>query len=160
MEAITENTTRNELKQILKEEISKVTLQELYDLSTKFKEDTKYLPREYKKLYIESVLKVIINRFTSLKNTEVDYEGTLTKTESDEIIELLKKTDSTIRDTLNIIVVYATYLEREPIHLPGTTFPGMVSISTDGENYYCPVKKFHIKNDKAVCKYCIAKEDL
>ena len=34
----------------------------------------------------------------------------------------------------------------------------MQSIYTDGENYYCPIKRYHIDNDKALCRYCVAKE--
>ena len=74
MSCVCENMKYNTLKEILKEKIREVTLQELYDLSFEFNEDTKYLPREYKKKYIESVLNVIINRFNSLKNTQENFQ--------------------------------------------------------------------------------------
>ena len=158
MSCVCENMKYNTLKEILKEKIREVTLQELYDLSFEFNEDTKYLPREYKKKYIETVLNVIINRFNSLKNTQENFEGEVTKKEASEINKILTKTNDRLTDALNVIVVYATYLKREPIHLPGTEFPGMQSIYTDGENYYCPIKRYHIDNDKALCRYCVAKE--
>lgn len=159
MDCVYANMKRDDLKKLLKEEIKNITLQELYEISYKFNEDIKYLPREYKKQYRESVLKVIINRFTSLKNTQVKYEGNITKKEAREINELLlDKKSNLVKHTLNIIVIYATYLERESVHMPGTEFPGMLSVYTDGVDYYCPVKKYHINSSEAVCKYCIAKE--
>ena len=96
MSCVCENMKYNTLKEILKEKIREVTLQELYDLSFEFNEDTKYLPREYKKKYIESVLNVIINRFNSLKNTQENFEGEVTKKEASEINKILTKTITAI----------------------------------------------------------------
>ncbi|WP_069592070.1 DUF2115 family protein [Methanosphaera sp. WGK6] len=157
MEKIYANMERNELHKMLKEEVKPISLEELYALSTKFNEDIKYLPREYKKKYVESVLNVIISRFAMLKNGKRNFEGKLTEEEANNINTLLKPNDDILEYILNIVVVYATYLIQRPVHLPGTVFPGAVSIYSDGENYYCPVKKYHINNEKAVCRYCIAR---
>lgn len=157
MVKIQENMTFNELKEALQKEIKDITLNELYELSFQFNDDVKYLPREYKKKYTESVLKVIISRFTSLKNDHKNYEGSLTEDDAEQINTILSNKKDLVTYTMNLTVVYATYLLKKPVHLPGTVFPGMVSIYTDGENYYCPVKKFHIDNPKATCRYCIAK---
>ena len=64
--------------------------------------------------------------------------------------------DNVITYLLNIIVIYATYYLKEPVHLPGTAFPGSVSIYCDGRDYFCPIKKYHMNSVKSVCKYCIA----
>ena len=99
----------------------------------------------------------MIRRFTSLKNDKKTYEGILSDDDVEKINELLKYKDNIITYTLNIIVIYATYFLKEPVHTAGTAFPGHVSIYCDGNNYFCPVKKNHINNEKSVCKYCIAK---
>lgn len=155
---IREEMSLNELKSILKEKINNITLEELYDLSYHFNEDTKYLPREYHKKYTESVLNVIMNRFIILKNDSKHYKGKLPKGDMENINKLLECQEDKTKYILNILAVYATYILNEPIHLPKTTFPGLVSINFDGKDYYCPVKKYQIKNDNALCKYCIAKK--
>lgn len=157
MTQIHENMSYNDLKEFLQNEIKKITLNELYELSFQFNDDVKYLPREYKKKYTESVLNVIINRYSSLKNDHDIYEGYINKNDFKQISTILSDKEDLIRYTMNLIVVYTTYFLKQPVHLPGTVFPGMVSVYTDGENYYCPVKKFHINNPQATCKYCIAK---
>ncbi len=157
MTQIHENMSYNDLKEFLQNEIKKITLNELYELSFQFNDDMKYLPREYKKKYTESVLNVIINRYSSLKNDHDIYEGYINKNDFKQISTILSDKEDLIRYTMNLIVVYTTYFLKQPVHLPGTVFPGMVSVYTDGENYYCPVKKFHINNPQATCKYCIAK---
>lgn len=146
----------NELMILLKQEVKEITLEDLYYLSFYFNEERKYLPREYKKEYTESVLNVMMNRFTSLKNDNEKYDGTLSDKDVEKINELLKDSDNIITYLLNIIVIYATYYLKEPVHLPGTAFPGRVSIYYDGNNYFCPVKKYHVNSTKSVCKYCIA----
>ncbi|RAP44140.1 DUF2115 family protein [uncultured Methanosphaera sp.] len=156
MEKVKAGLEKNKLKEMLQNELKNVTLEELYELSFQFNEDTRYLPREYKKKYTESVLNVIISRFAMLKNTKINFEGQITEKEAKEINELLDDNDELVGHILNVIVVYTTYLKHRPVHLPGTVFPGMVSIYTDGEKYYCPVKKYNIDNEKAVCRYCIA----
>ena len=148
---------KEELKKLLQQEIKEINLADLYDLSFRFNDETRYLPREYRKQYIESVLKVIISRFASLKNTLKTFTGEVTEKEAKEINELLSDNEDHIIYILNITVIYATYLLKRPVHLPGTVFPGLVSIYTDGKDYYCPIKKHHLDNENAVCKYCIAK---
>ncbi len=155
-----ENMSIMELRDLLKNEIIKTNIKDLYELSYHFNDEVKYLPREYKKQYKESVLKVIINRFNNLKNDNNNYKGNITKRQSEEIKNLSSKYEDKISYILKIIVIYATYVLHEPVHLSGTVFPGRISIYDDGENYYCPIKKYHVNNNKAICKYCIAKECL
>ncbi len=146
----------NDLKLLLKHEVKEITLEDLYYLSFRFNEEKKYLPREYKKRYTETVLDVMIKRFTSLKNNTESYDGILSDEDVAKINKLLKNDNNSVTYMLNIMVIYATYFLREPVHLPGTAFPGSVSIYCDGNDYFCPIKKNHINNEKAVCKYCIA----
>lgn len=149
----------NDLKILIKQAIKDITLEDLYELSFFFNEEKTYLPQEYKKKYTESVLNVTINRFTLLKKDDEKYDGHLNDDDVAIINRLLQNNDNVITYILNIIVIYATYFLKEPIHLPGTTFPGQVSIYYDGRNYYCPVKKYHINDEKSLCKICIAKSD-
>lgn len=149
----------NDLKTLIKQAIKDITLEDLYELSFFFNDEKTYLPQEYKKKYTESVLNVTINRFTLLKNDDKNYVGFLDDADVVIINKLLHDNDNVITYILNIIVIYATYFLKEPIHLPGTTFPGQVSISYDGTNYFCPVKKYHINDEKSLCNICIAKSN-
>ncbi len=147
----------NDLKILIKQAIKEVTLEDLYGLSFFFNDEKSYLPREYKKKYTESVLNVTMNRFILLKNDEKSYQGFLNEDDITIINKLLQPNDTVINNILNIIVIYATYFLKEPIHPLGTKFPGQESIYCDGKICYCPVKKYHLNNDKALCKICIAK---
>lgn len=158
MDKVYEGMTRVDLKDLLQKEVEDISLEEIYELSFDENENAKYIPREYKKHYNESVLNVIISRFATLKNTHIHYEGTITEKEADDINTLLNDEGDLVEHVLNIIVVFVTYLMKRPVHLPGTVFPGMVSIYSDGKEYYCPIKKYHITSKKSVCRYCIAKE--
>ena len=149
----------NDLKILIKKAIKDITLEDLYELSYFFNEEKTYLPQEYKKKYTESVLNVTISRFTLLKNDNKTYDGFLDDEDAVIINKLLQNNDNVITYILNIIVIYTTYFLKEPIHLTGTTFPGQVSIHYDGENYYCPVKKYHINDEKSLCRICIAKSE-
>ena len=95
----------------------------------------------------------------NIKNDNKSYEGFLSEDDVVIINKLLQHNDNIITYILNIIVIYTTYFLKEPIHLPGTIFPGKVSIYYDGTNYYCPVKKYHINDEKSLCKICIAKSN-
>lgn len=147
----------NTLNELLKEEVKDISLDELYDLSVHFNEESRYLPREYKKDYTESVIKVIVSRFATLKSSRQTYTGKLSEKDAEDINTLLESSNDRIEYILNIIAVYTTYLRKRPIHLPGTVFPGLVTIYSDGKDYFCPVKKFHIDNPNAICRYCISK---
>ena len=151
-----DNLSYNHLKKILKDEVKKVSINQLYEITYKFNEDMKYLPREYKKSYTQSILKVILNRFIRLKNDEDFYDGYLNDDEKKNVQELINKDKDNITYILNITVIYASIFLKEPIHLPGTIFPGQKSIYTEGQEYYCPIKKYHLNNQDALCKYCIA----
>lgn len=147
----------NDLKILIKQTIKEVTLEDLYSLSFFFNDEMIYLPREYKKEYSESVLNVTMNRFLLLKNDENSYPGILEDRDIAIINKLLKTNDTVINNILNIIVIYTTYFLKEPVHPLGTKFPGQVSIYSDGIDYYCPVKKFHLNNEKSLCRICVAK---
>ncbi len=157
MTKVYQGLSLNDLKTLIKTEIREVTLNDLYELSYYFNEETTYLPNEYKKSYIESIQNVIVNRFTLLKNDQKDYDGFLNEKNAMIINKLLESNDNVIKYILNIIVIYKTYFLKEPIHLPKTEFPGKVSVYKEGSDYYCPIKKYHMNDENALCKICIAK---
>lgn len=146
----------NDLKEILKQEVKSILLNELYELSLHFDSETQYLPEKYKEEYIKSVQNIVITRLNDLKNDKRTYNGKLVPEDVEKINELLKEED-TVTIIMNITVVYATYFLEEPIHNIGAAFPGIKSVYKKGKYYYCPVKKYHITYDKSLCKYCIAK---
>lgn len=149
--------TLETLNKKLKEEVKDISIDDLYELSFQFNEDSKYLPREYKQNYRDSVIKVIVSRLATLKSSHQSYTGKLSEKDATNINEILSSSKNRNEYILNIIAVYTTYLRKRPIHLPGTVFPGLVTIYADGEDYFCPVKKHHMNNPNAMCKYCISK---
>ena len=157
MEKLAENIPLNDLRTKLQQEIKKVTIDDLYKLSFHFNEENKYLPGKYKEQHIENVQKILIKRFKELKNDNKEYTGMLEDDDTKTINEILKKRNDKLTHILYTIVVYTTYLLKEPLHMPDTEFPGPVNIYADGVNFYCPIKKYHMESKDALCKYCIAK---
>ncbi|RAP52567.1 MAG: hypothetical protein BZ138_02705 [Methanosphaera sp. rholeuAM270] len=157
MVQVSSNIDLNSLKEILKREADNIYLEELHELSILFNEETRYLPENYKKNYVESVLNNIIIRFKALKNDQKRYTGKLSSKDVQNINVLLAEDEDAKRKHLNLLVVYATYFLKEPIHPLETVLPGPLKIEKKGKYYYCPIKKYHITNDNALCKYCIAK---
>lgn len=151
-----DNPSYNHLKNILQDEVKNLSIEQLYEITSQFNESMKYLPGEYKKNYTQSILKVILTRISRLKNDNNNYIGYLDDNQMKNVQELISKDKDNIRHVLNITVIYASIFLKEPIHLPGTVFPGKKNIYTDGQEYYCPVKRTHLNNKDALCKYCIA----
>ncbi|MBO7719737.1 MAG: DUF2115 family protein [Methanosphaera sp.] len=156
---IEDNLTYDQLKKILQERADDIKLDDLYELSYLFNDDVKYLPDKYEDDYRKSIVHLMIKRYNLLKNDGKSYPGLVDKDEIDKINEILNKEfEDKVFNKFNIIIIYTTYFLKEPIHPTSSIFAGLKSISYDGEYYYCPIKKHHIDNENAICKYCIAKE--
>lgn len=160
LEMLTEgNLTYDQLKEILQEKAAEIKLDDLYELSYLFNDDVKYLTDRYKDDYRKSIVRLMIKRYNLLKNDKKSYPGLVGKDEICKINELLnKKFEDKVLNKFNIIIIYTSYFLKEPIHPSGSVFGGLKSISYDGKHYYCPIKKHHIDNENAICKYCIARE--
>lgn len=154
---IKSNLKLTDLKWKLQKEVEQITLENLYDLSYHFQEENRYLPTEYKTRHMDSVQNIIIKRYKQLSNDKKDYEGTLSGSDAKVINELLLKDEDKTAHLLSVIAIYATYLLKEPIHMNGTIFPGNSAVYKRNGKYYCPVKKKHMKDDLALCRYCVAK---
>ncbi|AWX32800.1 DUF2115 family protein [Methanosphaera sp. BMS] len=153
------NLTYDQLKEILQEKADEIKLDDLYELSYLFNDDVKYLPDKYGEDYRKSIVQLMIKRYNLLKNDKKSYPGLVDKDEIAKINELLNREfEDKILNKFNIIIIYTGYFLKEPIHPSSSVFAGLKSISYDGENYYCPIKKHHVENENAICKYCIAKE--
>lgn len=149
----------DQLRNFIKQEIKDVSLNQLYELSFQFNDESKYLPSKYKSEYEELIAKDIVKKFKDLKNDNKTYEGKLKSNDIENITQLLTKNkDNPTQHILDILVIYSTYFLKKPVHNLKTTFPGKKRIYKKGNDYYCPVKKYHINNNEAVCKYCIAKK--
>jgi len=156
---IKDNTTYDQLKIILQDKLKEIKLDDLYELSYLFNDDVKYLPDKYKADYRKIISKLMIRRYNLLKNDKQKYPRIIDSKDLENINELLNKEyDEKILNKFNIILIYTIYFIKEPIHPRESIFPGLKSISYDGKFYYCPIKKYHINNEKSICKYCIAKE--
>lgn len=158
MDEVYSGMSLNDLKEMMKNEVKNVSLNDLYNLSYYFDSEREYLPEEYKEVFVKSVQNVIIERFHLLKNDTHKYIGKLGTEDVILINELLlEEEDEVIKHIMNITVVYASYFLKVPIHTVNTKFPGPVSVYKKGKYYYCPVKKYHIMNNESLCKYCVAK---
>ncbi|WP_323737177.1 DUF2115 family protein [Methanosphaera sp. ISO3-F5] len=157
MEEIVAGISLNRLRDILKNEVKKISLTDMHELSVYFQNETRFLPEDYKREYVNSVQTVLLSRLTSLRNDTCNYDGEIEEDDVKLINELLERKDNNTQYILNITVIYARYFLNEPVHNINTIIPGPKKVYKKGKYYYCPMKKYHITNNKSVCKYCIAK---
>lgn len=156
---ITDGLSYDELKRILQQKVMDIELDDFYELSYLVNDDVKYLTKKYEDDYRKKVVELMIKRCNLLKNDRKSYPGLVDKDEIDNINEILNKEfEEKILNKFNIIIIYAIYFLKEPIHPTDSIFAGLKRMSYDGEHYYCPIKKHHMNNENAICKYCIARE--
>lgn len=156
---ISKGMTYNQLKRILQDKLKDIRLDDFYELSYIYNDDVKYLPEKYEEDYRKSIARLMIKRYNLLKNDDKSYPQVIDNGDIGYINELLNSDfDNKVFNKFNIIIIYTIYFLKEAIHPTDTVFAGLKSIRFDGNNYYCPIKKYHMDNKNALCKYCIAKE--
>jgi uncharacterized protein (UPF0305 family) len=151
--------TYDRLKEILQDKARDISLDDLYELSYLFNDDVKYLADRYKEDYQRTISQLMIKRCNLLKNDKKSYPEVIDDEKTDKINELLNKDfEDKILNKFNIINIYTIYFLKKPIHPASSIFAGLKSISFDGKYYYCPIKKYHMNDEKSICRYCIARE--
>ena len=58
-----------------------------------------------------------------------------------------------------LLAAYAVFIEEEPVHPPGTTFPGLGSVREEDGTYYCPLKRLREDQPGSFCSICPAEQD-
>lgn len=132
-------------------------------------DDSKFVPDNYRKEYLESYINGFIIRLKDLKDDPGNYEDTIDlqelKSALNHIAEQKKQVDrwglydSSFFKIYLIISLYTTFILDEPIHPVGTLFPGGFKVKSYQGTYLCPVKDKQKDNPGAVCKFCIAVQE-
>lgn len=157
MNLIQEDTDLDSIKKILQNQIRSIDIRDIQNLSIKFNKETRHIPPKYQKQYNEDLLKVIIQRYQKLKNDKKTYNRKCQKSDVEIIDKLLEKKEDKIEYLMNITAIYAIYFLREPVHPNNMLLPGNLKIYKEDKIYYCPIKRYHMNDNEALCKYCIAK---
>ncbi|MDL2246142.1 DUF2115 domain-containing protein [Methanobrevibacter sp. OttesenSCG-928-K11] len=53
--------------------------------------------------------------------------------------------------------IYLGLIKKEPFHQQNVKMDGEITTFKENDNYYCRLKKKHIKDKNSLCEYCIAK---
>lgn len=64
--------------------------------------------------------------------------------------------DEEFRDFIELISIYLIFIARKPLHPPGIIFSNNTTVYKSGDAYYCTGKKYFIKEDFSLCKFCVA----
>nr|WP_255590949.1 DUF2115 family protein [Methanobacterium spitsbergense] len=165
---IQDQTSRNELLIVLKEEAKKFTLQDIISCSLQIQQEANCIHTSYKKEYIKAETGFMI-RIVEVKDDNFNYNGLLEVDELNTAINLLEEQEKMMEDMedtnttfiriYSIISLYTTFIKDEPIHQVGTLFPGGFTVKKDGDKYTCPVKDNNNDNPLALCPFCIAVQD-
>lgn len=160
---------KNKLMQILKEEALKIDINTIISASIFLSEDAKYVQGSYKEEYLKSYTEAFITRIKVIKNDKKDYFQKVNKQKLQEAVQLLKEQevqvdagegfDPSFFKIYKIMSLYTTFIIEEPVHPPGTPFPGGFKVRYENGTYFCPVKEKQKNNPGAVCGFCIAEQD-
>lgn len=147
-----------------------ITVHDLMIATAILREEGKYVQKNYREEYLEIYIKYFIMRLKDVKEDKEEYDEIIDKKELIEAIELLESqfTNKNLYKNKNdkfpaiyaIISLYTTFILDEPIHPVGTPFPGSLKVKYENGIYLCPVKDKQSENPNAVCKFCIAEQDI
>ncbi|WP_457620114.1 DUF2115 family protein [Methanopyrus sp.] len=59
----------------------------------------------------------------------------------------------------SLSAAYAIFLRGEPVHPPGTEFPGVGKVRRTDDRYYCPIKERRKGQPGSFCTLCPAEQD-
>lgn len=73
----------------------------------------------------------------------------------DHYFDLYGSDNDEFKEFIKIISIYLTFIEKKPLHPPGILFSGGKTVYKNAEAYYCTAKKYFMKEDHSLCKYCV-----
>ncbi len=75
----------------------------------------------------------------------------------DHYFDLYAPDDEDFKEFIKIISIYLTFIAKKPLHPPGIIFSNGDTVYQSGDSYNCTGKSVFIKDNLALCKYCICK---
>lgn len=165
----TKKIKKEKLLVVLKKEAADISIINIMKASTFLSEDAKYVQASYRKEYIKSYTEAFIIRLKDLRDNKENYDEHVNPDELKDAIELLKEQEAQVQEgkgfdshffkIYKIMSIYTTFVLEEPVHPPGTPFPGGFKVKYECGIYLCPVKESQKNNPGAVCGFCIAEQD-
>lgn len=167
MKELEEGLTRNNLRDIIKNEAKNLHMKDIMLASSFLREDAKYMPASYRQDYIERFSKAFFSRIKEIKEDIEDYPGVVDVGKLKEFYEVLDEQEKNAKGTnercfvkiARIIATYTTFVLRKPIHPVGTKFPGGFVLHIENNEFLCPVKQRQMKTPSALCRFCVSKQD-
>ncbi|NLU03994.1 MAG: DUF2115 family protein [Methanothermobacter sp.] len=117
----------------------------------------RFVQERYRAIYVDAYMSMVVDSVLDLK---AGFSGT---PEMDDarysLRDALKRLDEINAPTIvGLTVLYRTYVKGEPLHPPGTPFPGGFEVEKKDGVHYCPVKDKQSDNPEALCDICIARQ--
>ena len=120
------------------------------------------LPEKYRKAYSSDYFTYLYEAFQELRTCKTsditepvedeEHRGLLTR-----ISQQKDKSNSPQRAFLRFVAVvipYLVFVAKRTIHPPGMIFPGGLMITSQGNEFYCPVKNKQSGVELALCDFC------
>lgn len=102
--------------------------------------------------------KDITNYSMTGKDTDVDVNEIKEINRSiDYFFALYLPDDIELRDFIKLISIFLIFIVQKPLHPPGVKFSNDTTVYKKDNSYYCTGKKYFIKDDFSLCKFCPAK---
>ncbi|WP_226891152.1 DUF2115 family protein [Methanothermobacter thermautotrophicus] len=145
------------LMMVLRKMAATVNVYDLMEVRVFLERSCRFVQERYRTVYIDSYMSMVVDSVLDLR---ARFPGV-----SETASEWYRLHDASKRlDEMNapiivgLTVLYRTFLKGEPLHPPGTPFPGGFEVERKDGVYYCPVKDKQKDNPKALCDICIARQ--
>ena len=159
--------SKNELLNVLKKEVSEITVHDIVLYSVKFQEDAKHFEKQYKENFLKTYVVPVINRLKCIAEDKNEYIGYIDNIKLKEFLKTLEihremqrkkhKTENEqdflkLSKITKITSIYAIFILEIPIHPIGTLFSNSKLKFENKE--LCPMRKKNVNNPLTLCRFC------
>lgn len=164
---LSSNLSKDELMKAIRKDIDNLPMTEIMKATKFIKADAEFLPKKERDLYIKRTNESFILRLKKIQADNNKYRGDV---DTEKLKDYLKVAENLIENPYDenslafqkiakLVVLYASFIKMESIHIIGTKFPGNVKLIHNIQGYMCPAKEKQLRNPNSLCKFCVSKQN-
>jgi uncharacterized protein (UPF0305 family) len=151
-----------DLLHILKEQARKISNEDICLARASIVDSMQDLPEKYRKAYSSDYFAYMYAAFQELRTCNISDKGEPVDIEEHRNLLLRisqQKDEGNARQRafnrfVAVVIPYLAFIARRTIHPPGMVFPGGLTITSQGDEYYCPVKNKQSGVELSLCDFC------
>ncbi len=123
-------------------------------------------PKSYREKILRSLFSALTTRINQMRRLDPEECPEDFVDDYDRFLEIVREyaEDPDYDSPLLLLyeslsAAYAIFLRGEPVHPPGTEFPGVGKVRRTDDRYYCPIKERREGQPGSFCTLCPAEQD-